>query len=142
MYKTILVPIDLDVEQSWLLTFDLAAGFADNWKAEIHVMTVVPSYGLSIVGSYFPKSFEAEVLEKASAQLREIVNRDCPGADAVTAHVAHGNIYEEILSKADDIDADLIIMTSHRPELKDYLLGPNAARVMRHAKQSVFVVRA
>ncbi len=30
---------------------------------------------------------------------------------------------------------------SHRPELKDYLLGPNAARVVRHANCSVLVVR-
>jgi nucleotide-binding universal stress UspA family protein len=32
-------------------------------------------------------------------------------------------------------------MASHRPELSDYLLGPNAARIVRHAKQSVLVVR-
>ena len=36
---------------------------------------------------------------------------------------------------------DLIIMASHRPELQDYLLGPNAARVVRHANCSVLVVR-
>ena len=32
-------------------------------------------------------------------------------------------------------------MASHRPELRDYLIGPNAARVMRHADASVLVVR-
>ena len=36
---------------------------------------------------------------------------------------------------------DLIVMASHRPELKDYLIGPNAARVVRHADCSVQVVR-
>ena len=35
----------------------------------------------------------------------------------------------------------LIVMGSHHPELKDYLLGPNAAKVMRHADCSVMVVR-
>jgi nucleotide-binding universal stress UspA family protein len=35
----------------------------------------------------------------------------------------------------------VIVLASHRPELKDYLLGPNAARVVRHAKCSVLVVR-
>ncbi|MBT6187404.1 MAG: universal stress protein, partial [Rhodospirillales bacterium] len=30
---------------------------------------------------------------------------------------------------------------SHRPALKDYLLGPNAAQVVRHADVSVLVVR-
>ena len=50
-------------------------------------------------------------------------------------------MYEVILAVAKGIDADLIVMASHRPELKDYLLGPNAARVVRHADQSVLVVR-
>ncbi len=32
-------------------------------------------------------------------------------------------------------------MGSHRPELSDYLLGPNAGKVVRHAKCLVMVVR-
>ncbi|HEU4541604.1 MAG TPA: universal stress protein, partial [Jiangellaceae bacterium] len=55
--------------------------------------------------------------------------------------VAEGRIYREILDAADTTKADLIVMGSHRPELKDYLLGPNAAKVMRHADCSVLVVR-
>ena len=31
-------------------------------------------------------------------------------------------------------------MVSHRPELQDYLLGPNAARVVRQPTKSVLVV--
>ena len=59
-----------------------------------------------------------------------------------TAAVAgHGTVYEEVLRVAGEIDADLIVMASHRPELRDYLLGPNAARVVRHAAMSVLVVR-
>jgi nucleotide-binding universal stress UspA family protein len=50
-------------------------------------------------------------------------------------------VYEEILATARDLKADLIVMASHRPELKDYLLGPNAARVVRHSDVSVLVVR-
>ena len=41
----------------------------------------------------------------------------------------------------DDASADLIIVASARPSLKDYLLGPNAARVVRHFNNSVLVVR-
>jgi nucleotide-binding universal stress UspA family protein len=57
------------------------------------------------------------------------------------AHVAHGSIYDEILRLADKLGCDAIVMAAHRPELRDYLLGPNASRVVRHAKQSVLVVR-
>jgi len=40
-----------------------------------------------------------------------------------------------------DILIRLIEMSAHRPEFKDYVIGPNAARVLRHATQSVFVAR-
>ncbi len=55
--------------------------------------------------------------------------------------VADGTIYVGILDLAANIEADLIIMASHRPEMRDYLLGANAAKVVRHAKCSVMVVR-
>ena len=67
---------------------------------------------------------------------------ECPlDGISVQGHVAHGTIYDEIMKAANALKCDLIVMASHRPELKDYLLGPNAARVVRHARQSVFVVR-
>jgi nucleotide-binding universal stress UspA family protein len=33
------------------------------------------------------------------------------------------------------------VLEAYRPDLKDYLLGSNAEKVARHAKQSVLVVR-
>ena len=36
---------------------------------------------------------------------------------------------------------DCIIISSHRPDLSDYLLGSTASRVVRHAQCSVFVLR-
>lgn len=50
-------------------------------------------------------------------------------------------LYDAILKEADRIDADAIVVGAHRPQLRDYLVGPNAARVVRHARQSVFVIR-
>ena len=55
--------------------------------------------------------------------------------------VGEGTVYEVILEIADKIKADVVVLAAHRPELKDYLLGPNAARVVRHAACSVMVVR-
>jgi hypothetical protein len=47
----------------------------------------------------------------------------------------------EILEAAEEAEADLIVVGSHRPAMKDYLLGTNASRVMRHARCSVLVAR-
>lgn len=38
-------------------------------------------------------------------------------------------------------EADLIIIASHRPGLKDYFLGSTAGRVVRHAPCAVHVLR-
>ena len=55
--------------------------------------------------------------------------------------VAQGTVYKIVIDTADGIGADLIVMASHRPERRDYLLGANAARVVRHSEKSVLVVR-
>ena len=55
--------------------------------------------------------------------------------------VATGSIYEEILEVAKKTGADLIVIGAHQPHLSEFLLGPNAARVVRHSKCSVYVVR-
>ncbi|MGE0847546.1 MAG: hypothetical protein AB7L41_14870 [Flavobacteriaceae bacterium] len=34
-----------------------------------------------------------------------------------------------------------MVLLAHGPHLRDYLLGPIAARVARHAGQSVYLVR-
>ena len=55
--------------------------------------------------------------------------------------VATGSVYQEILSTAEKAGSDLVVIGAHDPDLKDFLLGPNAARIVRHAKCSVHVVR-
>ncbi len=76
-----------------------------------------------------------------SAALREFVEDHVPDDVAVSYRVAQGAVYKEILSCVKDIGADLVVMSSHRPEAADFLLGPNSARVVRHSPCSVWVVR-
>ena len=73
--------------------------------------------------------------------LHDFVQAEIPKSVKVQHIVGHGTIYEEILRAANELGCDVIILASHRPELKDYLLGPNAARVARHAACSVMIVR-
>ena len=141
MYKEILLPVDLNDDCSWRKALPTAIALARTFQAHLSVMTVVPDFGMSIVGQYFPPDFEKKALSDANARLHAFIHEHMPD-DLTGKHiVAHGTIYQEILSMADEIGADLIVMDSHRPELKDYLLGPNASKVVRHARQSVLVVR-
>ncbi|MGF1445874.1 MAG: universal stress protein [Pikeienuella sp.] len=141
MFKTALVPVDIEVPGSWKLTLPVAEEFADRWGTEIHAVTVVPAFGMALVGSHFPKDYETKVVAEAEKRLRAAIADGAERPERVHCHVREGRIYAEILAAASELGADLVLMTAHRPELKDYLLGPNAARIVRHAPQSVFVIR-
>lgn len=140
LFKHILACIDLgDVPTSaQVIAAAMETVGADD---TLHVFTAVPDFGRSIVGSFFPGDYEKTAIQKARDALHGFIDTYVPKGTRVQAVIGHGNIYEEILVAADKVKADLIVIGSHRPELKDYLLGPNAARVVRHAQVSVLVVR-
>lgn len=140
MANKVLFPVDLSDEHSW----EKALGVAlDQVRAggALHVATVLPELGMSMVGAYLGEGFERKALHSMGENLAAWIREHVPEGVDVHPHVLHGPVYHEILRAADELDADLIVIGSHRPALKDYLLGPNAARVVRHARQSVYVVR-
>ncbi len=141
MFKDILFPVDLPNAETQERALNVALDAAKAYGARLHVMTVVPSMGSAYVANLFPEGFEKKAINKAKEALDGYVKEKIPGDLKVQRIVAHGTIYKEVLSAAENIKADLIVMASHRPELQDYLLGPNAARVVRHADCSVLVVR-
>lgn len=105
------------------------------------VITVVPDFGMSIVGSFFKEGTQDEVMRQANERLHAVVASTLGDKAKVKHIVKQGSAYVEILETANDIDVSLIVMGAHKPGLGDYLLGPNAARVVRHAQVSVYVVR-
>lgn len=141
MYKTILVPVDIHQESSWKLALPVALEMAKAGNAKLLLFTVVPDFGMAVVGSFLPRDYAQKAFEHAEYELKAIARNNLPSGTDVTCYVRHGSIYKEINKAANKLGADLIVLTSHRPEVKDFLLGPNAARVVRHARQSVFVVR-
>ena len=141
MFKSILLPIDIAAGSKWERQIKVACDLARPSAAKLHALVVVPDFGMAIVGSYFDKDFEQKAIAEAGEQLRSFASDNIPSDVACETHVAHGSVYDEILRCADAKGCDAIVLAAHRPELKDYLLGPNAARVVRHANQSVVVVR-
>ena len=141
MYQRILVPIDLNTESSWVKALPAAIALCRNFGATLQLMTVVPDFGVTMVAQYFPAGTEERMKADAAAGLREFAEANVPEDIPVRDIVTEGNVYREILRVASEEEADLIIMGSHRPEVSDFLLGANAARVVRHADCSVMVVR-
>lgn len=141
MYRHVLLAVDLAQPESQQKAVETAVQYARAFGSTLHVITVVPDFGLSIVGGFFPKDQEKQALEHARQALHRYTAEHIPEGIPVQHIVGHGSVYEEILRYAKTVACDLIVMASHRPGLQDYLLGPNAARVVRHATCSVLVVR-
>ena len=55
MYKNILLTVDLEHPKAQLKSVPVAVELCKQHKASLHVLTVVPDFGMSIVAQYFPK---------------------------------------------------------------------------------------
>ena len=136
MYKTILVPIDIAHLAEGKLTIDLAVQHAAE-NTRIVLLNVVEE-----IPGWAAVSIPAEIIQKSSTdsqnELKAVANASGRKMDVM---VRTGHSYSTILDVAEEIDADLIIIASHRPGLQDYFLGSTAAKVVRHAHCSVLVTR-
>lgn len=139
--KHVLLPVDPDEPSSWKAALPEAVAQAEQRGATLHIMTVVPTFGSSIVASYFPKDFEEKTLAQAKQELKTLIVNQVPAALPHQLIVAHGSIHREICRIAADIDADLIVMASHKPDWSNTFLTPNATQVLQHTPVSVMIVR-
>lgn len=135
MYSNILIPL----AQDHLDAADSAVGVARKLAAEdaqITVMTVVepiPDY----VAQYLPEG-QYQSTRKRVAESLENAAKDHPD---LRVTVVTGHAGRAIVDFAQAQGMDCIIVSSHKPGLQDYFLGSTAARVVRHARCAVHVIR-
>ena len=139
MYKTILVPIDVgatdDVEASLNVAKDLAK--ASGGKIVLlNVLAPVPGF----VALYLPEDAHGQAKSHAVQALKDIAAKHGI-ADTAELVVQEGLPYRTIIDFANEKGVDTIVISSHDPGETDFLLGSVAARVVRHAHCSVFVIR-
>jgi nucleotide-binding universal stress UspA family protein len=139
-FTTILVPIDLEHGEHIDDALRLSAEIAEAHGADVHLLSIIEAAPV-VVSQHLPEGYEHMAAKSVERDLAPLVARMGPAAERVTTCVRFGGVYQEILAYAKKIGADLILIGSHKPNIADYLLGSNAARVVRHAECSVFVVR-
>ncbi len=142
MFANILLAIDPNHPESWRTALPKAADEARQSGGRLHIVAVAPDFGMTIVRDYFPKDFERQALIRAKADLEAFVKANVPPDVEAQAHLAHGEVSDQILKTADALDVDLIVMAAHQPdELRTFLVGSHADRVARRARMSVLIVR-
>ncbi len=141
MFKDIVIPVDLSDKQSMEAVFAPALNFVNAFGSKLHLVHIVPDFGMRMIEDYLPRNWLSDQKQKYNKQFDNIVRKYIPEGVDVTYHIGKGAIYDEIISYSEKNDASLIILSAVRPQLKDYMLGPNASKIVRHSSISVMVVR-
>ncbi len=136
MYKSILVPIDMAHIAKGMAVIDIASAQADK-DAKIILLNVVEE-----IPDWAAVELPSGILEKSvrASQDRLETIASASGLD-MEVEVRMGHSHKTILDVAEEKGVELIIIGSHQPGTQDYILGSTAAKVVRHAKCSVLVVR-
>src|SRR5437870_12390327 len=115
MYKRILVPIDLadpDLAKPAVATALIMATPSEGTIRFVNVLPLTPV----MLAEYVPPDFEVQQRKAAEDALAIIVKETALAPERVSSTVRQGGIYQEILEEANAIGADLIVMSSHRPQ--------------------------
>jgi len=136
MFKTILVPIEIGNADKARSTIDIAArnGSEDARIILINVVEQIPNWAAVELG----EGIQEKSFLTSQQELTKIASASSVKTE-VEVHVGHP--YRTILEVAEKEGAELIVIASHQPGVQDYLLGSTAAKVVRHAKCSVLVLR-
>ncbi len=140
MFSKIVVPVDPAEPKFSTPSIESAVNFAKQYDSKIWlvcVLQVLPG----LVAEYLPPDYEKTATANAKKKLEEMAAAYGLPEGTVRVLVRNGGVYHEVLDAVDEVGADLIIMNSHRPGMSTYLLGSNAAKVVRHATCSVLVIR-
>ncbi|MBL8704990.1 MAG: universal stress protein [Rhodospirillales bacterium] len=140
MFKSILVPIDVAHRSSWQHALPQAIELARPSAAEVTVMTVVRDVQSILSGVRMGFQLDHLIADAEKALALIVADYQDQGV-VLHRRVLAGSIGHEVLRVASEAGCDLIVMESHRPEMRDYLIGPNAAHVATHASMSVLVLR-
>lgn len=143
MFNNVLLTIDLNHPASWEKALPQAVELVRASKGKLHVMSVVPDMGTPLVEGFFPDDFEEQAVGAANAALNDLVTKEIPDDVKVKQHLAFGKIHKKILKTIEEVECDLVVMASHKPDrVREFLVGSNADRVVRRSPVSVLVVRA
>lgn len=134
--KKVLVALDVARTSGFDTCIRTAQKVAEAFDAPLvflHVLEPIPAFVIAqIPGGLY---------EQRKTQVEDDLKKLAAPYGSYEVIVREGVAATEILECASEIDADLIVLHSHDPDLSNYILGSVASRVVRHAHCSVLVVR-
>lgn len=137
MFKKIMVPIDLVHRDNMGRALDAAADLARRYRAEICLVGVTATTPGPI--AHTPEEFGQKLADFADQQAKE---RDVAMTSHVlTSHDPRIQMNRELESLVGELNADLVVMATHLPGIRDYVWSGHGAHMAAHSDASVFLVR-
>ncbi len=137
MYSHIMVPVDLAHKDKLARSLQCAADLAKTWGAKVTYVGVTSSAPGQL--GHNPGEYAENLAAFAAAQA------DSKGIES-DSHVAVSHdptidLDATLIKAQGDLNADLIVMESHVPNIVDYVWASHGGTLASHAKASVMLVR-
>ena len=124
-----------------------AWGFRDVFKAELHVIHVIPplltpDFAVTLP-TEVPLAFsERDTLAACRARLESLVTQQFGSAEGVVLDAFFGNPWSSICKYAQDAGIELVVVSTHgHTGLRHIVIGGTAERIVQHAPCPVLVVK-
>ncbi|MEP6698856.1 MAG: universal stress protein [Verrucomicrobiota bacterium] len=136
--RTILVP--LDFSRRSLKAIEYALSLVDRFGAKLHFVHVFDHH--SPPPGFATDAHKVEMGRRAKLRLQDIAGKYAADLPPENLHAIKGNDSDEICELARELEADLIVATTHgHTGLKHLFLGSTAERLVQHAPCPILVVR-
>jgi len=135
----------IDFSESSDFAFEYALTLARQFQAELTIMHVI-NEPVDLRGFYVPhisfEQLEKEIEEGAEKMMEKFCQTRMGDFTRYTTAVVAGIPYEEILRKAEETGASLIVLGTHgRTGIDHLIFGSTAERVVRSAACPVLTIR-
>ncbi len=140
MFKKILVPVDVAEPAVAEPGLYFAAQLAALTHAAVRMLHVIAPIPFNL-DKLLPPHAREDRENAARATLLDMAKKANVPTDLFSHTLRTGAVADEVLAEAEFWLADLIVVGSHSPSLRRYLLGSNAEKIVRHAQCSVVVMR-
>ncbi|MBL0225223.1 MAG: universal stress protein [Geobacteraceae bacterium] len=142
-FEKILTAIDFSASSDF--AFEYALTLARQFQAELMVMHVI-NEPVDLRGFYVPhisfEQLEKEIEEGAEKMMEKFCATKMGDFTSYTTVVVAGIPYEEVLRKAEETGASLIVLGTHgRTGIDHLIFGSTAERVVRSATCPVLTIR-
>lgn len=137
MYKTIMVPVDLEHADRLGKALNTAADLAGHYGSTICYVGVTAATPGRV--AHNPQEFEDKLADFARAQAGR--HGHAATSRALVSHDPAADLDRKLDEAVRETGADLVVMASHIPGVADAIWPSHGGRLASHAEVSVFVVR-